>query len=150
MLYCSMYRTFADSYAYRETCKFLSSWSVITLGGNHRDWHWLPASCTQRGSLLFIKTSTTTSGITESRWSRRRGYDMVRRASPTTLGELLSPSSSNGVFIKRRNVLMAVRTFVFLSSPCAVTNRAIFISRENPMHADFKYFILYWTSWHIN
>lgn len=29
-----------------ETCKFLSSWSVITLGGNHRDWHWLLASCT--------------------------------------------------------------------------------------------------------
>lgn len=60
-----MYCTFANSYAYRNPQISLEHISNY-LEGNHRDWHWLPASCTPRGSLLFIKTSTATSGITES------------------------------------------------------------------------------------
>jgi len=86
ILCCFMYCIFANSYAYRNLQIFLERIGNY-LEGNHRDWHWLLASCTPRGSLLFIKTSTATSGITESGWSRSRGYDMVRRAWPTTRSE---------------------------------------------------------------
>lgn len=65
-----MYCTFADSYAYRNLQISLERIGNY-LERSHRDWHWLPASYSLRsGSLLFIKTSTATSGITESDWSR--------------------------------------------------------------------------------
>lgn len=51
---------------------------------------------------------------------------------------MASPSRSNGVFIKRRNVLMAVRTFVFLSSTvCGNEQVYICLARELDACADF-------------
>lgn len=120
-----------------ETCKFPSSWSVITLEGNHRDWHWLPASCTAR--IIVIHQD-----FHGDFWHYRKqmkSQTRLRHGSPRLANysqRMASPSSSNGMFIKRRNVLMVVRTFVFLSSPCAVTNRAIFASRESLTHVDFN------------